>query len=395
MNKITLAKVLIRKKLDGIKFLLARAVTGQGDTVLFESFDGTSYSDNPRFISEKLHELYPDTEIVWAFRDPSAKKAVVPDYVRTIKRDESFGFFKELASCRVWVNNGTFRYVPKRKGQFFIQTWHGDRAFKKVLNDSGHRDKFNKVSEGIEGYCDLAVCGSSYGEKQYRSAFGYTGKILMEGTPRDDCLIAPDPDRIRETKQKLGVADDAKILLFAPTFRQNNLLGKTKQETSGIDISRILDVLEEKYGGEWKALLRAHPRLAGLTGNSSDPRITDATGYEDMADLLPASDVLITDFSSSAGDFALLKRPVLLYQPDKKEYESNERALYFKMEDSPFFAAESQQELEDIIRRVSEADVKENCEKILEFYGTRETGKSSEKIAGIIHDVIAERSSGK
>lgn len=389
MNKWTLMKVMIKKRIDGCKFLLACMATKQDDFVLFQSFDGASYSDNPRFISEKLHELYPNVKIVWAFKNPDTKKNIVPDYVRKIKLDESFEYYKELASCKVWVNNFSFKYIPKRKGQFFIQTWHGDRAFKKVLNDSGHREKGNLVSESIKGYCNLAICGSLYGERQYRSAFGYEGKILMEGTPRDDLLLEPDEEKIKEIKAKLNVAQDTKLLLFAPTFRQANQLGKTEQETSSIDISRVLDALEKKYGGEWKGVLRAHPAVAGLTGNRSDPRIIDATKYEDMADLLLTSDVLITDYSSCAGDFALLGRLLLLYQPDRKEYESNDRALYFKMEDSPYYIAENQHELEENILCSSKEAIRKNCEQILQFYGTKETGKSSEMVAEIIHESVS------
>ena len=389
MNKRTLAKVIIKKKIDGLKFTFACMTTKQGDFVLFQSFDGSSYSDNPRFISEKLHELHPDVKIVWGFKNPESKKGIVPDYVRTIKLDESLDYYKELASCKVWVNNFSFKYIPKRKGQFFIQTWHGDRAFKKVLNDSGHRKKGNMVSEGVEGFCDLAVCGSEYGERQYRSAFSYKGEILMEGTPRDDCLLAPDIARIRVIKAKLGLTEDTKLLLFAPTFRQVNQLGKTEQETSSIDISKVLNVLETKYGGVWRGVLRAHPAVAGLTGNRSDSRIIDATKYEDMADLLLAADVLITDYSSCAGDFALLGRLLVLYQPDREEYESKDRALYFKVQESPYLVAENQQELERIILQTTEECAKENCKQILQFYGTKETGKASEKLAEIIYEKIS------
>ena len=103
-----------------------------------------------------------------------------------------------------------------------------------------------------------------------------------------------------------------------------------------------------------------------------------------MADLLLISDMLITDYSSSAGDFALLKRPLVLFQSDIKEYIKYDRSFYFNMEDSPYYIAENQQELEDIINELDEKKAKENCEKILEFYETNETGHAAETIAEII-----------
>jgi CDP-glycerol glycerophosphotransferase len=105
-----------------------------------------------------------------------------------------------------------------------------------------------------------------------------------------------------------------------------------------------------------------------------------------MADLLLVSDALITDFSSSAGDYALLNRPLILFQSDYDEYVEKDRGFYFDMNDSPYFIAKNQEELEVIIAKLTEDKVKENCKEILDFYGTCETGKSSEVIANRIID---------
>ena len=69
--------------------IMARARRRQGiddNLVVFSSFDFRSYNDNPRYISEKLHELRPETDIVWLFRDKDAarKKFDIPPYVRAL-----------------------------------------------------------------------------------------------------------------------------------------------------------------------------------------------------------------------------------------------------------------------------------------------------------------------
>jgi len=71
---------------------------GVEDKVLFESFSGGQYSDNPRSISEKLHELYPGIGIAWILKDGVAAKAGVPDYVKVIHKS-SREEFKEKASA--------------------------------------------------------------------------------------------------------------------------------------------------------------------------------------------------------------------------------------------------------------------------------------------------------
>ena len=390
MSKYTLTKVLIKMIIDKIKFILACVVTKQDYFVLFQSFDGESYSDNPRFISEKLHELYPNVTIVWAFKNPETKKGVVPEYVKIVKLDESFNYYRILASCKVWVSNFSFKYIPKRKGQYFIQTWHGDRGFKKVLNDSGRRTRLNKVSEGIPQYCNLAIAGSEYGVKQYRSAFGYTGEIIVKGTPRDDFLVNPNDRLIHEIKSKLGLDSSTRIILFAPTFRQTNLIEKTAQNFSSINIPRLLDQLEDNTTEKWIGLLRAHPAISGLLSSKKDERVIDVSRYEDMADLLLISNILITDYSSSAGDFALLNRPVVLFQSDINSYIKTEREFYFEQSESPFYTVFNQDELENMILSLDDNNVKQNCEKILSFYGTNETGESSRIVAERIYDFIGK-----
>jgi CDP-glycerol glycerophosphotransferase len=103
-----------------------------------------------------------------------------------------------------------------------------------------------------------------------------------------------------------------------------------------------------------------------------------------MADLLLVSDMLITDFSSSAGDFALMNKPVILFQSDKEDYIENSRQLYFSMDSTPYFIAETQDELESIVSGLTDEAVSENCQAILNFYGAYETGKASEVIANRI-----------
>ena len=103
-----------------------------------------------------------------------------------------------------------------------------------------------------------------------------------------------------------------------------------------------------------------------------------------MSHLMAVSDVLITDYSSCAGDFALLKRPVILYQSDRDEYIQMDRTFYFDIDDSPFFVAQSQDELESIISSLSEESVVQNCIDIDKFYGTTESGHAAKTVAEMI-----------
>jgi len=353
------------------------------NSVVFSSFGGRSYSDNPRAISEKLHEKDPSVKIFWLFQNIEEKRAIVPSYVSLVKK----GTLKSLkiqATAKFWVDN--FKKPPyfyKNSNQIYIQTWHGDRGFKKVLFDNEHyKFKLNLLeTENL----DLAITGSKFGENQFRSAMLYNGEILKEGCPRNDILLANNDKEIEKIKKSLNIDLQTKILLFAPTFRIAAELENRPQEVFDLDITALLKILTAKTDSNWTAFIRGHYFVKSLEGIEIDnKKIFDGNAFEDMKELLLISDFLITDYSSCAGDFALLNRPIILYQPDKKEYIKNDRSLYFNIEDSPFMVATNQQDLVSKIEKLDFTEAEDNCKNILKFYGTYETGNASERVANFI-----------
>lgn len=372
---------------NGIKYILVnvyifacRMVFGiKKDRVLFDSFGGKSYSDNTRAVSEALHKYNPNLEIVWRFKDPESKKRLIPEYIKTISSKRTSAI-KAFATSGCIITNCVFPNYIKSKKQFFIQLWHGDRSFKKILYDIDGFEKNHFCPESTSGYCDLMISGSEFCDKQFRSAFRYPGEIITVGSPRDDVLVNGNPERAEYARKTLGVDKDKKLLLYAPTFRDVNAHGEVQQKQE-IDLEKTLDVLEEKYGGEWVCLVRSHPVAGGIGGFAESERLLEVSKYEDMADLLLISDMLITDYSSSATDFTLQNRPVIIFQPDLKDYTENSRNLCFNMEDTPYMVAHSQEELEEIILELTDEKIKENCKQLADFYGTVETGKSAEETA--------------
>ena len=350
--------------------------------VLFTSFGGTSYSDNPRAVSEALAKLAPDIHSVWILSS-NCEKSKYPSNIKIVKKNHYIAVWTAMAKARVIVTNENCSYIPKGKKQCFITTWHGDRAFKKILLDAGPAPR-SFVPESIPGYCDYVTAGSDYGVMQYQSAFSYTGEIIRQGCPRNDILLNPDFKREELTRRKLGIPDGSKVLLYAPTLRKSAINSSRGQQLQDIDLASIARILENKTGNPWCVLLRAHPVVSSLNIQNNNKMCIDATNYEDMADLLAISDMLITDYSSCAGDFALTGRPILLYQSDIDDYIKNDRKLYFKMEDSPYFIAKTQSEAEKIVEEITPESAKKNCEEILRFYNTYESGHASATVAETI-----------
>ena len=306
--------------------------------VVFISFSSGRYADNPRAIAEKLHELYPEHEIWWGINKYESESSF-PDFVNVIRNDGQ-KWLKLLATSGVWISNWLLpQGYLKRKGQLYIQTWHGDRGFKKVMFDAEQdnveyrrRHKFRRIIE--TKICDLGISGSEYGTMQFRSAMRYKGKMLEKGTPRDDCLINLTEEKAIAIKEKLQIDPAAKVFMFAPTFRAET---KGKQKVNDqLDLVEVLDELEKKTNGKWICIVRAHAGF-NFSERFTDGRITDYTLYPDMADLLCITDLLLTDYSSTPGDFALTGKASILFQDDLEEYVSNDRTLYFDMAKSPLW----------------------------------------------------------
>jgi CDP-glycerol glycerophosphotransferase len=110
----------------------------------------------------------------------------------------------------------------------------------------------------------------------------------------------------------------------------------------------------------------------------------DVTAWPEMAELLLVTDMLVTDYSSCGGDFALLRRPLFLYHADVEDYLRQSRSFYFDVEKSPFLVAHSQEELEGLIDATGPEEARENCEALDRFFGTTETGHASEAVCRYI-----------
>ena len=350
-------------------------------SVFFASFRG-QYSDNPRAISECLHQMAPDVKIVWLVKSQFRK--YVPDYVTVVPPIPRLAL-KAQAQAQAWVLNYTYRKhlgVYKGRDNFYIQTWHGDRGLKTI----GYLTGISKEKD-YDGYdlseCDLFVAASDYGVKKAREGLLHGGQVIVEGMPRNDKLVnmSDQGDEVARIKKNLGVDSNVKVMLYAPTFRED--LG---QQQCAIDIASSIAALESN-GEQWVCLVRSHALSKGISGADSST-CRDVSSYPDMADLLLVADLLLTDYSSCAGDFLLTERPVVLVHFDRNDYEAQGRPLWIKPEEAGYLVAKNQSELNKILSKLYSYNHKAIADKINRFYGTKETGHASEAVSKRILQVL-------
>lgn len=349
--------------------------------IVFSSFFGKQYSCNPRAISEYMHEIYPDYEIVWLLNSKEDKYKVIPSYVRIVTPND--GFFsqgKEISSAFCFVYNCELKpNSHKKKNQLFIQTWHGDRGFKKILYNKYENEKC-PITVYDNKLTDICMSGSSFGTENYRTAFRYTGEIMQLGNARNEKMLLLSENEKCLIKSKIGIEDGIKILIYAPTFRD---MSQNKQEVM-VDLNRVLSVLEER-GDKWICLVRAHLASRGLA-ISENSKCIDVSAYPDMTDLLAISDMLLTDYSSSCCDFLLTSKPVILTIFDKEEYEKSSRSFIAFPKDTGFITVSCQEELENAIRNLRYEDYIESYAKVNQFFGTTETGNATKEVCIRIND---------
>ena len=162
------------------------------------------------------------------------------------------------------------------------------------------------------------------------------------------------------------------VALYAPTYRGKRAF----RNYTNIDFpyQDFLSILRNRFGKKSVILKRAHP--GGRIPATAISGVLDVTDYPDMQELLCAADLLITDYSSSIWDFALLGRPCLLYMPDLEEYIA-ERGLYTLPEEWPGIICKDEKELLDTAASFDMEECRQRALRHLEMLGSYEKGTAT------------------
>ena len=348
------------------------------------AYNYKQYGCNPRYLTEYLLEHYPDMEIVWVFRK-GVDTSAVDKRVKCV-RFRTWEYLKMVNSAEFLVTNSRTDpwhiYWHKRPEQKYLMLWHGGAALKRVERDVEDRLGFSYVQKAKRDskVCDLMISGCRANTELIKRSFWYSGEILEKGIPRNDIFFNTKlHNTIRQQViAKYNLPKDGRIVLYAPTFRRSGTL-----EPYRIDWSEMIPRLERMFGGaKVTLLLRLHPNLIGKADTSSlinHPSVIDMTRYHDMQELLCVSDMLITDYSSSMFDYAMLRRPCVLYATDVAQYD---RGYYYDFRELPFPLAEDSEQLAALIEGFDEAEYQERLKLFLdERLGLVERGVAAEELA--------------
>lgn len=278
--------------------------------VLFQSLIGRNYGDSPRVLFETMKKdpAFADFKYVWAFDDPERFEV---DGAKKIKLN-SLSYFLTALKAGVWIANVNIERGLKFKSPktIFLNTGHGAQ-FKLDGNSQKNRNDYDYSN--VDFFCAFSEFDREIIIRDYQVRRESTVKC---GIPRDDELYLLDQNKINILRKQYNIPEDKKVILYAPTWRDSEDGGGSYAIAPPMDLA----YWEEKLGKEYVLVFRAHHLTTKLLGVQFNDFVRDGSQEQNVNNMLAIADVLITDYSSIAFDYAILERPILCFAYDYEEY---------------------------------------------------------------------------
>nr|WP_302578391.1 CDP-glycerol glycerophosphotransferase family protein [Methanobrevibacter arboriphilus] len=288
-----------------------------------------------------------------------------------------------------------FAYTKFKKNVNIVQLWHGTGTIKKfALNTEVGEIRDLAKSSSVKN--THLIVGSQKMVPIYKSAFQMDlNKIYPIGTPRTDIFFNENliNEKIKEFYENYPELTNKKLILYAPTFRDEEYKKKLNNSSENIDINteilKILNYLPEDY----ILILRLHPYISNRfslkelnLSKKIEKRVFNLSKYNEVNTLLFVSDVLITDYSSIIFEYSLLNKKMIFYPYDLKEFEEKSRGFYFDYES--FVPGIILTNIEDIGNYIKNTD-KEYLKIIKTFknkYMEKSDGFSTKRLFNILNN---------
>lgn len=397
-------KRIWKARFQSIPFYLCRVFPLRKKKIVFCCIEGTTgYSCNPKYIAEELIRREEGYEMVWLVNDMSKK---FPPEIKAV-HNTLWKRAYHLATAHFWIDNSRKQLeARKRKGQIYIQTWHAKLGFKPTCLDRGA--SFSKiaylVSKHDSDMIDYVLSNSKWYDDTLPTGMLYQGTVIRTGSPRCDVLVNERAQKRKWVREIFELPDDARILMYAPTFRGGSQeTNRSIEVNQGFpDYGRLIGALEKRFGGKWYLFLRLHPQLVARNldrsiedeksrerdSGSPGGRVVDVSRVDDMYEVLAGCDGFMTDYSSAAFDAAVMRVPVILYAEDYGEYEKERGKLLWNLRELPFPLALNEEELEMRIGRFDEEEYLRKLDQLFQDTEMAEDGDGASKVADLIRDWI-------
>jgi len=287
-------------------------------------------------------------------------------------------------SDRIIVDNyeGFLAVTDFKPGTKCVQLWHAAGAVKKFgLEDMSVKKRSKSAIERFKkvyNRFDHVVVGSEKMTDIFCQSFGIgEERILRTGIPRTDFFY--NEEKKKEAMEKLyreyPLIKDKKVILYAPTFRDN----ERSVKESPINIEKLYEAFKDEY----LFIFKTHPIVKNHIDNKYKEFVIDMSHYENINHLLLVTDILISDYSSVPFEFALLEKPMIFYAYDLEEY-TRERGIWEEYND--MVCGPIARNTEEIIQAIKKNDFDESeIKRFKEVWNRYSDGNSSDNLVNELY----------
>lgn len=307
---------------------------------VFGGREGHQYDDNARYLFEYVNKIHPEINTAWLCQDEELAQRIRSNGFKayTFSSKEGKSFAKKAGVAIYSHGLIDFGIFPRVGGATIVSLWHG-AGFKKVYNStySGFALFLKKTLDRFFSwtYRDITTTTSDFCNKEFADCFGLDpkkDKMVITGQPRND--IFKRGEKKEDVLSNLDIDYNKNIILYMPTYRMPSLgKGRMSGIVKALYNNKAIDEALAKTNSIFVAKL--HPLTPHIDIENRDNFvILDYGEVKDNQALMAVGDMMITDYSSTVVDFALLNRPVVFYMPDHEDFISKSEPLYeefFKM----------------------------------------------------------------
>jgi CDP-glycerol glycerophosphotransferase len=329
-------------------FTLSGLCRRRDNRIIFGAWAAEKYADNSRYMIEFLNENTTKYELIWIGKKGVEKE--LPRNIRFITKNSLHAIYYCLTAKYIFITHSYYDISSFNlfKGANIIQLWHGIGVKKLVITPNNNNNKLFKIREKIRSIIrcyDYFICSSEMNRQRNLIAFKSYGinkdNIINSGQPRNDCIINSKSmmNSKCEFKEKISKKididiTDRKLILYLPTYRKytesffsfTEIKGQEKKEITSILSKHNAVLIEKTHQLTKKNYDDAHVR---------SEKIYNLSSYDNLntQDLLLASDILITDYSSCYLDYLLLDKPIIHFAYDYESYQKLDQGLYYDLND--------------------------------------------------------------
>lgn len=333
-----------------------------------------NYSSNPKYIAEYILGNHPgEYKIIYALgKKWFEEKESLPSEMTYVKLFSLKYYFYAMTSKVFITTSGGISYIPFKKKQVVINSWHGGGAYKKMgmdTNDDATLRKALKISERKTTYF---LSSNKYFTNAVNSSLLIPiSKFVPTGLPRNDIFFKePSDSIIASIKKKYDISQESKIVLYAPTYRteEESIYAKHTIGPYDIDYEGVVKSLVNRFGGKWVFAIRLHPSIS-FEDIELPKNVINMSDYYDPQELFVAADVLINDYSSTMWDFSLTRKPCFIYASDLDNYNFK-MGFYTEPSQWPFPLTETNEEL---FHAIETFDLKDYLKELDHYYSWMES----------------------